>query len=94
MSFNIGHALLAAAQGFLMGGPVGTVAPGVGGGFDSPHPSTADAAGIASPEGNATALLGRGATGSLVPIFALDSIEKTFERTSFATPDTAFKLFA
>ncbi len=33
MSFNIGHALLGAAEGFLTGGPLGAVMGGVADGF-------------------------------------------------------------
>lgn len=97
MSFNIGHAFLGAAQGFLMGGPAGAVAGGVAGGFDAVGSGAGIAGGVAGPAGGATALLGgNGGTesGGLRSIFGLDSIEKTIEHINPATLETAFKLFA
>jgi hypothetical protein len=97
MSFNIGHALLGAAQGFFMGGPAGAIAGGVAGGFDAANPAAGNASGVAAPVGGASALLGAGGgaeSGGLLSIFGLDSIEKTIEHANPATLETALKLFA
>lgn len=93
MSFNIGHALLGAAEGFLTAGSAGAVAGGVAGGFD------AKAAGGAIGPGTARAFgTGVAGLGDMSDLHSLlgggDLIEKTSEYLKPATLETALKLLA